>query len=175
MKFKNQTIKFAAAAIFAVIVSTCLVFAKQPVKLKQLNLEITHGEVRVILLRAGQVVSTNGQKQFVATYAVEIPDKGAFSDLHLSSDTALNLAVRGQAIAFSFSKGNTCMGFEDLQKETGLQMPETTKGKAICADELLIGNLDGDFKIDSKKVDVIVQFDWRKNPQKFVFKDVPLN
>ena len=174
MNFKTKTIKLAVAAIFAVIASSYLGFAKQPSSLKQLNLESTHGEVRVILLRAGQVVSTNGQTQFVATYAVEIPDQGAFSDLHFYSNTELNLAVRGKAVDFSKIEGSA-MGFDELQQKTDLIKLETTKGKAMITEDIIIGNLNGDLKLDAKKIDVIVQFDWRKLPQKFVFKDVPLN
>ena len=112
--------------------------------------------------------------QFVATYAVEIPSQGAFSDLHFYSTNELNLAVHGKVVEFSKFEGST-MGFDELQKKTDLLQPETTKGKSMIAEDILIGNLDGNLKLDAKKADLIVQFDWRKNPMKFVFKDVPLN
>lgn len=174
MKFKTKSIKLTAAAIFAVVASSCLGFASQPAPLKQLNLESAHGEVRVILLRAGQVVSTNGQTQFVATYTVEIPEKGAFSDLSFSSSNEFILAVRGKAVEFSKFEGSS-MGFDELHQKTALIKLETTRDKSMITEDIVIGALDGDLKIDAKKVDVIIQFVWRKNPQKFVFKDVPLN
>lgn len=174
MNLKIKTIKFAIAAFVAVIASTCLSFAGQSASLKQLNLETTQGEVRVVLLRAGQVISTNGQIQFVATYAVEIPKKGAFSDLHFYSTNELTLAVHGKPVEFSSISGSS-MGFDELHQKTDLIEPETTKGKAMITEDIVIGNLDGDLKLDAKKADAIVQFDWRKNPMKFVFKDVPLN
>jgi hypothetical protein len=174
MNIKTKTIKFAIAAFVAVIASSCLGFASQPALLKQLNLEITQGEVRVILLRAGQVVSTKGQTQFVATYAVEIPSQGAFSDLHFYSTNELNLTVSGQVVKFSKFSGSA-MGFDELQEKTDLHKLETTKGKSMITEDILIGNVEGDLKLDAKKADVIVQFDWRKNPMKFVFKDVSLN
>ena len=170
MKFKTKTIKFAIAAFVAVIASSCLGFASQLAPLKQLNLEITQGEVRVVLLRAGQVISTNGQIQFVATYAVEIPDKGAFSDLHFYSNTELNLAVNGKPVEFNNIESSE-MGFDELLQKTDLNKLETHTGKAMIAQDVVIKDL----KIDAKMVDVIVQFDWRKNPMKFDFKDVPLN
>jgi hypothetical protein len=174
MNYQTKTIKFVIAAFAAVIASSCLSFASQPALLKQINLESTQGEVRVVLLRAGQMISANGQIQFVATYAVEIPKHGAFSDLHFYSTNELTLGVNGKPVEFNKFSSST-MGFDELHQKTDLSKPETTKGKAMITEDVVIGNLDGDLKIDAKTVDVIVQFDWRKNPMKFDFKDVPLN
>ena len=120
------------------------------------------------------MISTNGQIQFVATYAVEIPKQGAFSDLHFYSTNELNLAARGNAVDFSKVESSAMM-FDELQQKTDLLKPKTTKGKSVITEDILIGNVGGDLKLDAKKVDVIVQFDWRKNSMKFEFKDVPLN
>jgi len=153
------------------LASLCLCFAGQSAALKPLNLEQTRGEVRVVLLRAGQVVLTNNQTQFVVTYVVEVPAKGAFSDLSFSSNTEITLAVKGKPIEFQGESSSSAMDFKELSRQNELIKPVVKEGKEMLAQE----NVFKDLIVEAKKLDVKLQFTWRGNERVFDFKDVPLN
>ena len=118
-----------------------------------LNFEKVQGEVRVVLLRAGQVPSTNGQTAFVVTYIVEIPMKGAFSDLHFSSDKEVSIEVRGKPIKFSGSTSGSSSDFKDLPGQSELTKPVGREGMAMLAQERIFKDL----KIDAKTVDLRIR------------------
>ncbi len=158
-------------ALAALFVLLCLGAAKQPAPLKPLNLEQVQGEVRIVLLRAGQVVLTNNQMQFVVTYVVEVPRKGAFSDLSFSSSNEITLAVKGKPIEFHGESSSSAMDFKELSRQNELIKPVVKEGKEMLAQE----NVFKDLKIEAKKLDVKLQFTWRGNERVFDFKDVPLN
>jgi len=139
--------------------------------IKPLNLEQNHGEVRVILLRAGQVVLSNHLPVFVVTYVVEVPTNGAFSDLHFSSSNDITLGVRGKPIAISCPVSTGSMDFNKLPRQNELIRPSERAGKVMLAQETVFDGLN----VDAPKIDVKLQFTWRKNPMLFDFKDVPLN
>ena len=152
------------------VVMIAAFFTGDAAPLKPLNLEQTHSEVRVVLLRAGQMVSTNNQPEFVVTYIVEVPNKGAFSDLHFYSTNEIALAVRGKPFEFQgFS--SSAMDFKDLPRQEELSRPGARDGKSMIAQDIVFQGL----KVDSKKIDVKLQFTWRGNKMRFDFKDVPLN
>ncbi len=138
---------------------------------KALNLEKSRGEVRVVLLRVGQVVSTNDHQMFAVTYVVEVPRKGAFSDLHFSSDMEITLAAHGKPVEFHGGTSSGAMDFKELPRQSELSKPATKEGKAMLAKEIVFEGL----KVEAKKIDVRLQFSWRGSDMLFDFKDVPLN
>ncbi len=157
-------------ALTALLAALCLGAASGSAPLKPLNLEKTHGPVRVVLLRAGQVISTNNQPEFVVTYVVEIPSEGAFSDLHFSSSNEIELKANRKVIAWSGGFSSSAMGFNNLPRQNELSKPKEFPGKAMLALDIVYSGL----KIDAKAVDLKLQFTWRKNQQVFEFKNVPL-
>jgi hypothetical protein len=158
-------------ALAALLVLLCLGATKQPAPLKPLNLEKIQGQVRVVLLRAGQVGLTNNQPEFIVTYVVEIPSKGAFSDLHFYSTNEIELKVNGKTIEWRGGFSSGAMGFNDLPRQNELSKPKELPGKSMLAQDTVFDGL----KIDAKKIDVKLQFTWRGSQQVFEFKDVPLN
>ena len=164
-------IKLISTAMVAVFVGICLSSAVGRKLTKALNLESTIGDVRVVLLRVGPVISTNGPRSFAVTYAVEVPAEGAFSDLHFKSATQITLSVRGKPVQFGDGFSSGAMDFTQLPRQDELMRPATREGKAMLAMDVEIENV----KIKAKKVDVKIQFAWRGKEQKFEFKDVPLN
>lgn len=159
-------------AAFAVLLGLlCPVSAGQAEPLKPLNQEKTQGEVRVVLLRAGKVISSEKEAQWVVTYGVEVPLKGAFSDLAFSSEDEVALSVKGKNINSWGDFGSGSMGFDDLPRQGELRKPEVAPGKAMLAEDVVFRGL----KIDAEKLDVKIRFTWRGSPLTFDFKDVPLN
>jgi hypothetical protein len=134
------------------------------------NQEQTQGEVRVILLRVSQLIVSN-QPNFVVTYAVEIPVKGAFADLHFSSDKELALSVKGKPLYFPGSFSSTSMDFKALPRQNELIKPKVHEGKAMLAEEIVIAGL----KVKASHVDLKIQFSWRGTEMKFDFQGVPTN
>jgi len=159
------------AALATLFVSLCLGVTAQFAPLKPLNLEKTREQVRVVLLRAGQVISTNSQPEFVVTYVVEIPSKGAFSDLHFYSTNEIELKANGKVIEWNGGFSSSAMGFNDLPRQNELSKPKELPGKAMLAQDMVFSGL----KVNAKKIDVNLQFTWRGSQQVFDFKDVPLN
>jgi hypothetical protein len=145
--------------------------AEPQAQLKPLNLEQIHGEVRAVLLRTGQVISTTNPLEFVVTYVVEVPTNGAFSDLHFSSDKEIALGIRGKPVVFHGSISTISMEFKKLPRQSELTEPKERAGKAMLAQETVFHGL----KIDARKIDLRLRFDWRGREMLFDFKDVPLN
>ena len=153
------------------VVMIAAIFTGDAAPLKPLNLEQTRSEVRVVLLRAGQVVSTNNQMQFVVTYVVEVPAKGAFSDLSFNSNNEITLVVKEKPIEFHGESSSSAMDFKELPRQSELIKPAAKEGKEMLAQEIVFKDL----KIEAKQLDVKLQFAWRGNERVFDFKDVPLN
>jgi hypothetical protein len=169
MKTQIKSIVTVKASLVAAFASISLGIAGQQTPVKSLNLEQTRGNVRVVLLRAGRLISTNGQPEVVVTYVVEVPNKGAFSDLHFSLDNECILAVRGKPLECRGSSSS--MGFKDLPRQNELSKLVAREGRSMLAEEILFRSL----KMEAKKIDVKLQFSWRGQEMVFDFKDVPLN
>jgi hypothetical protein len=116
---KAMTMLSAASAVLSG--SFCLAEAGQSLPLKPLNQEMTQGEVRVVLLRAGKVSSSEHEAQWVVTYGIEVPQKGAFSDLGFSSADEVTLAVKGKAVEGLGGWSSGAMGFDDLPDRVSLK------------------------------------------------------
>lgn len=134
----------------------------------KLNPELRQGEVRVCLLRAGPLISTNGESGFEVIYAIEIPKQGAFSDLKIDNFDEIALFVRGKAIDVSGASSSGSMRFEDLPGFGQLTKPVTPEGRALITTEVNFPKL----KIDSEEIDIRVVFTWRGEKLKFDFKRV---
>jgi hypothetical protein len=171
MKTQANRIIATSVILLTLMATICLGFAGQSAALKPLNLEQTQGEVRVVLLRAGQVVSTNNQIQFIVTYVVEIPKKGAFADLHFSSNDEIALVVKGKPVEFYGESSSSAMDFKELPRQNELIKPKAIEGREMLAQDIVFKDL----KIEARKFDVKLKFSWRGNERSFDFKDVPLN
>ncbi|MBI3878625.1 MAG: hypothetical protein HY301_00975 [Verrucomicrobia bacterium] len=145
--------------------------AGERAKSKRPNLEKTHGDVRVVLLRIGQVVTSTNKPKFVVTYVVEIPKEGAFSDLHFRSDKELRLFVRGKPLEPHGEVSSGAMGFEKLPRRDELTKPTLHEGKAMIAQNIELT----EFNVREKKLDVKIEFTWRGKEMSFDFKDVPMD
>ena len=133
------------------------------------NIETTQGELRVVLLRVGKCVSVNNQTNFVVTYGVEVPQKGAFSDLHFGSGEEVTLSVGGKPITPTNGYSSLSTGFKDLPRQSEMTEPLTPKGRAMLAEEVV---WEGTV-VESKTVDLKIQFKWRGDDRVFNFTDVP--
>jgi hypothetical protein len=136
----------------------------------QTNLERSNQQVRVVLMRVGPNISTNGQKEFVVTFGIEVPKEGAFSDLHIDSNE-VELAVGGKLVIFQGETASTSTGFENLPRKQELSKPATTEGKSMIFEDVVFKPL----QIDAKQVDLKIQFSWRGTSLRFDFKNVPVD
>ena len=170
MKTQSKACLISIVPLVAIALGICFATAENPKPLKALNLEQSQGEVRVILLRAGWTASTNNAKPLVITCAIEVPVKGAFSDLHFNSADEIALTGHGKAVEFH-SVSSATMDLKDLPRQSELTRPATREGRAMIAEELTLN----DIHLDAKQIDVKLHFLWRGNEMNFDFKDVPLN
>ena len=85
MKKQIRSISAFIATLCVILVAGCSPSAEAPDATRKLNPDVSQGQVRVVLLRVGPVVSTNDRPTFVVTYGVEVPAEGAFSDLDRKS------------------------------------------------------------------------------------------
>jgi hypothetical protein len=171
VKITVKAMTILSAALAVLLAPLCPAFAGQSVPLKPLNQEKIQGEVRVILLRAGKIITLKNEEQTVVTYAIEIPQTGAFSDLSFSSNDEIAFSAKGKAIECEGPSGSTAMGFDDLPRQDELSKPKVASGKAMLAEEIVFRRL----KTDAEKVDVKLKFTWRGNKLTFDFKEVALN
>ncbi len=135
---------------------------------RKANLEMSQGDVRVILLRTRSVVLTNGQSGFAVTFAVEVPQKGAFSDLAFSSDTEVVLIEGGKLLTPPGFSGMMYGSFKQLPFRNELIEPATTDGNAMCVEDVVFTGI----AVHARKIDIRIQFSWRGSPQRFDFKNV---
>ena len=169
MNIPAKAMMTLSAALAVLSAPLCPVSAGQAVPLKPLNLEKTQGEVRVVLLRAGKITSSEKEAQWVVTYAVEIPQKGAFSDLGFSSEDEVAVSVKGKAVECQGGFGSGSMGFDDLPRKGELSRPKVAPGNAMIAEDVVFRGLN----IEAEKLDVKLKFTWRGTKLAFDFKDVP--
>jgi hypothetical protein len=170
MKTQSTARLVSIAFLVAIALGICSVTAETLPPLKALNLEQTQGEVRVLLLRAGKINATNDAKPLVLTFAVEVPAKGAFSDLHFNSADEITLTTQGKPIKMNSFSGSL-IDFKDLSRQNELTRPMVKEGKQMIAEEIVLK----DINLDVHSIDVKFHFLWRGNKMNFVFKDVPLN
>lgn len=129
------------------------------------------GPVRVVLLRARTRASNNGSKEFVVTYGVGIPRKGAFSDLVFSSYDELAVLAHGKPIDLSgCTSSSLATGFEGLPVREELLKPETPEGELMIFQDIVLGGLEP----GTRQLDFQMRFKWRGSPMRFDFKDVPV-
>jgi hypothetical protein len=131
-------------------------------------LERTNGPVRGVLLRAGFDGPPGSGGAFGVTYGIEVPQPGAFSDLHIRSDQEASLTVQGKPVPFHGGTVSCSGGFNELRHKAELAMPRVGPGKAMLFEQVDWLGL----KLDAVKVDVRIQFSWRKTPLRFDFANV---
>lgn len=160
-------ILFAALAIAATGLAG---LAQQTVPNQKPNLEKTQGEVRVILLRVGGVIASNQKPGFGVTFAIEVPQQGAFSDLSIRSNDEVTLTVNGSPVKIPGAVSSGSMGIDKLPRQQELVLPTVPKGRATFGEQVEFEGLT----IDAKKIDVAIRFSWRKQEMTFTFKNVPV-
>ena len=131
--------------------------------------EMSRGDVRVILLRVGNSTTTNNQPAFEVTYAVEIPKKGAFSDLKFKGEE-ITLAAKGVPIQGATEVSSLSTGIENLPRPSELDHPTAQPEKAILGQHVEFTGL----KVKEKTVDLTIRFTWRDRQLEFPFKSVPV-
>jgi hypothetical protein len=134
------------------------------------TLEKTQGQVRVVLLRVANFTSSNHEPAFEVTYGIEVPQKGAFSDLSIRSDDAVALTEKGQPVLTPGAVSSGSMGMDKLPRQDQLVLPTVAKGKAMLGEQVEFEGL----KITTKMIDVTIRFSWRGQAMTFAFKDVPV-
>jgi hypothetical protein len=132
--------------------------------------EMSRGEVRVILLRIGNSVTTNNLPCFEVTYAVEVPKKGAFADLHFGKSEEVTLSVKGVPIKGAQGTSSLATGIENLPRPAELSRPSAQAEKAILGEHVEFTGL----KVKEKNIDIVIRFDWRGQKLEFPFKSVPI-
>jgi hypothetical protein len=169
MNKRISSILRAILALFVLAVANVDVRAAETSAGRKVSLEQTQGDVRVVLLRAGAITSPTNQDSVEVTYVVEIPLKGAFSDLSFGSDE-VTLTANGKPLNVSRQVTGSAMGFDKLPRQNELIKPVVRSGKAMIAEEVLFEGVN----VRSKKVNVKIQFSWRGQPFTFTFKDLTL-
>jgi hypothetical protein len=157
-------------AVWAILATGPGGLTQQPVANQRPNLEKTQGEVRVILLRVGNVIASNQKPGFGVTFAIEVPQQGAFSDLSIRSNEEVALAVNGRPVKIPGASSSGSMGIDKLPRQHELVLPTVPKGRATLGEQVEFEGLT----IDAKKIDVTIRFSWRKQEMTFAFKDVPV-
>ena len=170
MKKQIRSISAIIATLCVILVAGCSPPADAPDATRKLNPDVSQGQVRVVLLRVGPVVSTNDRPTFVVTYGVEVPAEGAFSDLSFNSKDEIALVVRGKLLDYFREFSSGAMGFDALPRQSELSKPAIQQGKAMMFQDTVLTGLE----IDAKRVDVRLQFSWRGTPQHFSFENVPV-
>ena len=170
MKKQIRSISAFIATLCVILVAGCSPPAEAPDATRKLNPDVSQGQVRVVLLRVGPVVSTNDRPTFVVTYGVEVPAEGAFSDLSFNSKDEIALVVRGKLLDYFREFSSGAMGFDALPRQSELSKPAIQQGKAMIFQDTVLTGLE----IDAKQVDVRLQFSWRGTPLHFSFENVPV-
>ena len=136
------------------------------------SFEKTIGEVRIVLIRVGYLNGADGDRVFTVTYAIEVPQKGAFSDLKFSSEDEVVLSVKGKPIADKDFKeiSSLSAAVEKLPAAAGMKLPVEGKGRAILGEEVDFKGL----KIMGDRLDVKIRFSWRGQTMAASFQDVPV-
>jgi hypothetical protein len=124
---------------------------------KKSDFEISQGDVRVILLRTVNSVSTNNEPVFEVTYAIEIPKKGAFSDLRFGKSEEITLSSKGVPIKDAHSLSSLSTSFETLPRSSELPRPVAQPEKAILGQHVQFTGL----KIKEKQIDITVRLNSR--------------
>jgi hypothetical protein len=135
-----------------------------------LPIEQSHGDVRVILMRVGQIRSPDNKPAIEVTYAVEIPQQGAFSDLHFFSNNEVTLAIDGKPVQPPGGFSSSSLGLDELPRKHELQKPEVRQGKAMIGQEVVVEGV----QTQSRSIDVQLRFSWRHQQLAFSFPDVAL-
>ncbi len=162
---------FIAVPLVAILAATCISLAGNTPAVGKPTMEKNEGPVRVVLLRVRNIAGRNSQPRFVVTYGVEIPLEGAFSDLSFGSKDEIALIQNGKTLNTTGEVASGSMGFEDLPRQDELTKPVIPEGKAMLAEEIIFTGLT----VQSKQIDLKIQFSWRGTPLHFDFKDVPVN
>jgi hypothetical protein len=169
MKTQIRSISAFIAALSVILVAGCNPPAEVPDATRKLKPDVSQGQVRVVLLRVGPVVSTNDRPTFVVTYGVEVPTEGAFSDLSFNSKDEIALVVHGKPLDYhELSSG--AMGFDALPRQSELSKPAIQPGKAMIFQDTVFTGL----VVDAKQLEVRLQFSWRGTPLRFSFENVPV-
>lgn len=134
------------------------------------TLEKTQGEVRVVVLRVANFTSLNQEPAFEVTYGIEIPQKGAFSDLSIRSSDEVALTANGQPVPTPGAVSSHSMGMDRLPRQHELVLPSVAKGKAMLGEQVEFQGL----RVHAKKIDVTIRFSWRGKEMTFAFEDVPV-
>ena len=111
---------------------------------------------------------TNGQTGFAVTFAVEVPQKGAFADLAFSSDTEVVLIEGGKPLTPPGFSGVMYGSFKQIPFGKELSEPAATEGKSMCVEDVVFTGI----AVHARKIDVRIQFSWRGTAQRFDFKNV---
>lgn len=105
----------------------------------------------------------------MVTYGVEVPQKGAFSDLIFGSTEEVAASAGGKPITATKGSSSLSTGFKDLPRLGEMTEPLISQGRAMIAEEVV---WEGTV-VESKTVDLKIQFKWRGGDRVFNFKDVP--
>jgi hypothetical protein len=135
---------------------------------KKPDAEMSKGDVRVILLRAGNALTTNKEPFFEVTYAVEVPKKGAFGGLHFGKSEEVTLSANGAVIKGARGVSSLSAGIETLPGASELAVPTAGPEKAILGQHVEFAGL----KVKEEKIDITIRFDWQGRPLEFPFKGV---
>jgi len=170
MKTQIRSISAFIAALCVILVAGCNPPAEVPDATRKLKPDVSQGQVRVVLLRVGPVVSTNDRPTFVVTYGVEVPAEGAFSDLTFNSNDEIALVVHGKPLDYYGELSSGAMGFDALPRQSELSKPAIQQGKAMIFQDIVFTGL----VVDAKQLEVRLQFSWRGTPLRFSFENVPV-
>src|SRR5690349_2084765 len=96
MSIRKTLLGRTVAALFAIFVAAWTGTAQKVPP--QPTLEKTQGEVRVVVLRVANFTSLSREPAFEVTYGIEIPQKGAFSDLSIRSSDEVALTAKGKPV-----------------------------------------------------------------------------
>jgi hypothetical protein len=132
--------------------------------------ELSRGDVRVILLRAENIITTNQEPAFEVTFAVEVPRKGAFADLAFGKIEQVKLSAKGKPITGRSDVSCIAAGIENLPRADKLARPVAQADKSILGEHVQFTGL----KVKEKKIDITIQFHWRGELQTFPFESVSI-
>jgi hypothetical protein len=180
----------ALAAVTALLAGGCRPNIPPQSPSEKYNPEQTQGEVRVVLLEAGQLTvftdkwnsdaqasGVSAAPAFKVTYLIEVPEADAFSALALNTTNLLQIAVEGKIVSDEAVPGivrgisSDSRGFGESSVRSYLSQPKTPAGRRALIEETVLHGV----RIEADHVDLTLRLNWKKKDMVFNFNDVPVN